>query len=423
MTISGVAWPQALHIDLSGANYKPYPLAIEPFQPIGGAPQAEIKTLQDTLGSDLQITGLFQVLDPRSFLASPAQEGLAASTIDFSKWTSVGAQGLLKATVAEYGSALTVDLHLFDTASATEQLHKSYQGTRVSARALAHHIADDLVLHFTGQPGIFETRIAYVRVAGRRRNVWVSNWDGTEARAVTHDRLALLPAWSPDGRTLAFTSYRSGTPYLYAADLITFAIRPLVRRGDLVSGACYSPGGKRMALTISSGGSSAIYLAGADGSNLRVLAASGGIDTSPTWSPDGKQIAFVSDRDGTPQIFVMDATGANVHRLTWQGNYNQEPKWSPRGNAIVFTARDERKVFDLFSVDPQSGKITRLTQDQGRSNWEPSWAPNGRHILFVSDRTGHNQLWLMSPDGSNQIQISHDRYDYSSPAWGPLPKN
>ena len=113
----------------------------------------------------------------------------------------------------------------------------------------------------------------------------------------------------------------------------------------------------------------------------------------------------------------MDANGGNVKRLTFQGNYNQTPKWSPRGDLIAFTARDERAVFDLFMVDVQSGQIKRLTQDQGL-NSEPSWSPNGRLLIFTSTRTGKHELWVTTPDGNSQHQLTHDG-GYSTPAWGP----
>jgi TolB protein len=150
---------------------------------------------------------------------------------------------------------------------------------------------------------------------------------------------------------------------------------------------------------------------------LRRLTKNGRIDISPTWSPDGKQIAFVSDREGSPQIWVMSSDGSNQRRVTYQGRYNQSPRWSPNGDLIVFSSRDEKYVFDLFTIDPNDpSKITRLTQNQG-NNIEPSWSPDGRHIVFSSTRTGVSELYIMTSDGFTQRRLTKGG-SFTSPSWG-----
>jgi TolB protein len=157
----------------------------------------------------------------------------------------------------------------------------------------------------------------------------------------------------------------------------------------------------------------------ADGSGLQRLTRDPATDSSPTWSPDGRRLAFVSSRSGNPHIFVMNADGSSPRRITFQGNYNQTPRWSPRGDLIAFCARDERKVFDIFVVSVDTGRVARVTQDQGRTNEEPSWAPNGRLLTFSSDRGGHTQLVVSTVDGERQTVVT-DGGDVTMPAWGPL---
>jgi TolB protein len=186
-------------------------------------------------------------------------------------------------------------------------------------------------------------------------------------------------------------------------------------------GGVYSPDGKRIAFSLMDGSNTDIWVMNADGSGARRLTRDPAIDLSPSWSPDGSRIAFVSDRAGTPQIYTMNADGSGVRRLTFQGNYNQTPSWSPRGDAIAFTARDERKVFDLFVVSPDTSVITRLTQDQGSTNEEPCWAPNGRLLVFHTDRNGSRQLMISDAKGDRQFAIlGSDGADLVSPVWGPL---
>lgn len=416
-----LASPLAAHaagrapLEISGAAFKPLPIALAPFT----GPGELTGPLADTLREDLLVSNLFEVLDPKSFLADPKSEGMTAASIDFSKWSAVGADSLVKATVAGDGKAAKVEFRLFDVMNGKEALKASYAGKPSELRRFAHLWADKLVEHFTGEPGVFRTRIAFVGKSNGSKQIWVADWDGRNAVPVTSGGdLNLLPSWSPDGKKVVFTSYRTGSPMLHVVDAESKAVRALPARGDLQTGGAYSPDGKRIAFTMSKDGNSDIYVMNADGSDLKQLTDTRETESSPSWSPDGRKLAFVSTRSGDPQIFVMNADGTGVERLTFQGKYNQTPEWSPRGDAIAFTARDERNVFDLFVIDMPSKKIRRLTQDQG-NNEEPSWAPNGRHLIFTSTRDGGaRRLYVMSAEGTNQRRLALDS-EASTPAWGP----
>jgi TolB protein len=402
------------YIEISGANVRPLPLALgaltgsrEPAAVIGA-------TLQD----DLALSGLFDLLDPRSFLADQSAEGLAASSIDFPKWAAVGADSLAKGAIAvdDKTGAVKAEFRLFDVVTRKEALRASLSGK--DPRRLAHEWADKLYEHFTGERGIFRTRLAFIRRTAAGKELWVADFDGRGPLALsTGGELNLLPAWSPDGRSVVFTSYRGGSPMLHVADLASRRLRALPARGDLQAGAAYSPDGKRIAYTQSQNGNSDIWAMNADGSSPVQLTDTRESESSPSWSPDGRRLAFVSTRSGDPQIFVMNADGSGVERLTFQGTYNQTPDWSPRGDLIAFTARDERNVFDLFTVNPSTRKIQRLTQDQG-NNEEPSFSPNGRHLVFVSTREGKRRLWTTSLDGTHQRPVPLDM-DAGTPSWGP----
>lgn len=400
---------------VSGAHFKPLPLAVAPF----GGSAAPAKALREALNEDLAISGIFELLDPASFLADPKKEGLSASTIDFSKWNAVGADSLLKANVSGDARNGKVDFRLFAVVSGKQTLQAEYEFRDGDLRTVAHAFADRLYEHFTGERGVFRTRLAWVRRVGGSKDLWVSDFDGRNAFALTASGgLNILPAWSPDGRTIAFTSFRSGSPMLHLLDVATKSVRALPARGDLQTGAAFSPDGKLIAFTLSDNGNSDVYVMNVDGTGLKRLTDSRESDSSPSWSPDGKRIAFVSTRSGGPQIFVMNADGTGVERLTFQGNYNQTPDWSPRGDLIAFTARDERRRFDVFTVDPKTKKIRRLTQDQG-DNEEPSFSPNGRHIVFASTRDGgKKRVWIMNADGTNQRRLPIDG-EHGTPAWGP----
>jgi TolB protein len=413
LLVPALARAQAPVIQISGANFRPLPLAYP--RPLADAgAQGSAPAFDEALLFDLTASGLFQVLDRKAFLAD-AREGLTAGSIQFARWADVGADSLVKVQLLGAANGeLRGDLRLFDVASARE----SFKVTLGPAqpRALAHQLADALYRHLTREPGPFSARLAFVRKSGPNRDVLVADWDGRNARPLTQGGINLLPTVGPGGE-VAFTTYRSGQPDLYVSRGGAAPV-PLLQARQMLTGVSYSPDGSRIAYSLAEGEGAQIYVASPDGSGRKRITDGFGINSSPSWSPDGRRLAFVSNRGGSPQVYVMNADGSGVRRLTFRGNYNQTPDWSPRGDLIAFTARDERNAFDLFTVHVETGVITRLTQDQG-NNEEPSFSPNGRLIVFSSSRTGTPRLFVMTADGNNQVALPMERGNHLTPDWGP----
>jgi len=388
---------------ITGTGEALYRLAIPPALDGGGAAGAA-RTLTAVMTNDMTLIGLFKVLDPKGFLANLAQEGTGISPQD---WISVGAQGVIKARARTAGGKVTVEFYLYDVARGTTPvLQRTYTGgsaTR-SVRHLAHRFGDDVVKFYTGDRGVFTTKIAFA--SGNRRkgisNVYAMDYDGYGVYRVSKTgQQNVLPAWSPTG-ALAWTSFMWSNPDLHVSS--GGRAQRISKYPGLNTGAAFSPRGNAIALTLSKDGNAEIYLISPAGGVMRRLTNNGAIDTSPAWSPDGGQIAFVSNRGGSPQIYIMSAGGGGARRLTFKGNYNQEPSWSPdpKNPLVAFTGRDEGGNYDIFTVNVKSGEVKRLTQGQG-SNTSPSWAPNGKLLVFSSSRGG---LWLMNADGLNQHRVT-----------------
>ncbi|MFY0570617.1 Tol-Pal system beta propeller repeat protein TolB [Archangium lansingense] len=411
------ALAQAPVIQISGANFRPMPLAATAPLVQGEEAKASAQEVDNTLMYDLRASGIFQVLDRASFLADP-KEGMAAGSINFSRWADVGAESLVKYSLAQEGGELKAEARVFNVGTGREDFKTAQSAPAAEAGLVAHKLADAIYRHFTREPSPFLSRITYVRKTGNNRDVWVADWDGRNAKQVTRGGINLLPSLGPDG-TVGYTSYQQGEPDIYIRRPDGNTTRVKTSEGQMATGIAFSPDGKRIAYSLATGESTQIWVAEADGDKPKQLTDTRfGINTSPSWSPDGKRIAFVSNRGGSPQVYVMNADGSGVRRLTFQGNYNQTPDWSPRGDLIAFTARDERNAFDLFTVNVDSGKVTRLTQDQA-NNEEPSFSPNGRLILFTSTRTGSPQLFVMTADGNNQVQLpAQDKAALLTPDWG-----
>jgi TolB protein len=402
---------------IGSPTFQPLPIAIAEFV-AEGEPRAA-QEAAEVVRSDLALSGLFDVLDPKGFLADPG-EGFAASSIRFARWADVGAEGLVRARVRRDGGELVGELHVYEVRAGREALVRTVRAAAAAPRAVGHRMADEIVRHYTREPGVFSTQIVAIRKARGLFELVLFDADGKNPRVLLSERTILLtPSWRPDGKELLLTSYRSGRPELWALRLDDRSFRRVGQISNAMGGV-YSPDGRRIAFTATEGGNSDVWVMGADGTDARRLTREPALDLSPSWSPDGKRIAFVSDRAGTPQIYVMNADGSGVRRLTFQGNYNQTPQWSPRGDLVAFTARDERKVFDVFVVPPDGGRVDRITQDQGRTNEEPSWAPNGRLVVFRSDRAGPSQLVISDPRGDRQTAVAGGGGELSAPAWGPL---
>jgi TolB protein len=407
---------QRPYIDVGSPTFQPLPIAVADFQGEGDVRGREIS---DIVRSDLALSGLFDVLDPKGFLAE-ASEGYAAPSIRFTRWADVGADGLAKARLQRSGEVVEGEVHLYEVRAGREALSATVRAPASDARAIGHRIADEIVRYYTREPGVFGTKIAAIRKARGMFELLLLDADGRNPRALLSERSILLtPAWRPDGKEILVTSYRAGRPEIWAYRLADRSFRRLSSVPNAMGGV-YSADGTRIAFTASEAGNADVWVMNADGSGARRLTKDAALDLSPAWSPDGKRITFVSDRAGTPQLYVMSADGGDARRLTFQGNYNQTPQWSPRGDLVAFTARDERKVFDVFVISPDSGRINRLTQDQGRTNEEPSWAPNGRLVVFKSDRGGASQLVVSDPRGERQTVIATGVGELSAPAWGPL---
>jgi len=411
-----------LVIDVDPSKFRQYPIAATALKNFGDAPDADnVAALgQSVLMSDFAVAGLFEVLDPKSFLEDPKTSGITEATVNFTQWLQVGAEGLVKGGFWIMGDKVKLDLRLFDVAQGKEMLARTYEDDARHVRAMLHAFADEIVKFFTKEDGIFSTKIAAIRKAGKGKQAVVMDFDGHgQYVLVDNANINLLPAWSPEGGGVYFTSYMNGNPDLYrvGASPGDKIVKVSVFRG-LNVGASVSRANGKVALTLSKDGNSEIYAMNADGTGVQRITNSWGIDASPSWAPDGATLAFVSDRSGSPQIYVQPTAGGTALRLTFQGNYNQSPAWSPKGDKIAFCGRDERLVFDLFLVDVGSKEITRLTQDQG-NNEDPAWSPDGRHIVFSSTRTGTSQLFIMNADGANQRQITDGKGDYQTPDWSP----
>ena len=363
---------------------------------------------------DFEVVGLFNLLDPTSFPPALQQEGLGFSS---ALWGQVGAQAVAKLKASREGGNATVEGRLYQIGRGESPvLSKTYRGGDL--RSLVHRWVNDVIQQFTGTPGPLGSRIAFAQ-SGRTPEIAAIGMDGGQMQVLTKmNSECLLPAYSPTGREVAFTSFLRGGADLWIVPAGGGRARWVSHRSGMNSGAVWYPDGVSIALTLSHEGNPEIYkIRASDAGIVSRLTNQNASDLSPTISGDGSQIAFVSDRGGSPQIYLMSASGGGAKRLTFAGNQNTTPKFNPRADKplIAFTGRDERLNFDIFVFDVSKGKIDRMTQSQG-SNYDPAWSPDGRLLVYASSRGG---LFVMNAETRKEIQIY--RGGAHSPSWGPTP--
>lgn len=361
------------------------------------------------LRKDLDLSGVFSVAD-----TDPLKDKLVA---DPSLAGTVRVEGSVDAMG---GGGFQFTGEVFDLGTAESVFRRVYAFEATEARSVMHRFNDDLLEALTGERGIAETQLAFVREDGRTKEIWVSDYDGENARQLTHDHsIALSPAWAPWGTELAFTTFKRGNPDLYLFDLLKGASYPFSTRPGLNTAPCYSPDGKWVACTISRDGNAEIYVVSRDAQTARRLTRNERIDSSPSFSPTGREIAFTSDRSGSPQIYVMDAEGSNQRLLTLEGKYNDSPQWSPKADKIVYASRHDA-VFDVILMDANGQNPVQITFEAGH-NENPHWSADARKIYFSSTRSGRRQIYVMNPDGSDVVQLTQGG-DSFNPAPGPRPR-
>ena len=406
-----------VYINITGGGGKKLNIAIPDFSVIAGTDSTAIAPmLASVAGADLTFSGLFSVVAATGSIPAANAEALKKSWTDFA---AAGAHAGVHGLLALRGPRLEADMRLYDLTTPEFRLiaSKKFDVAAEQPRRLAHKIADEIVLQFTGELGIADTKLAYVAGARGVKEIQIADYDGAGARPLTRNgSLNLMPVWSPDTRSLAFTSFKGGYPDLYRA--FPFERRPdqtLAAFTGINSSPGFSPDGRSIAMTLSKDGNPEIYVLTLATGAFRRLTRHQGIDTEPSWSPTGRDIAFISDRLGVPHLFVMDTEGGNVRQLTFAG-FHTQPRWSPKGDAIVYTMR--QGAHDLWAINADGSNARRLTSGPG-DNQGATWAPNGRHIAFQSNRLGSWQIFSMLTDGSEQAPITRGPGEFTSPSWSP----
>ncbi len=202
----GLAWPDPaparVYIDITKPSSRKLPLAMPEFQPNAAAGSQSLGGEGNRiLRADLEYTGLFDVLDPKTYLGS------GAGAVNPREWRRIGAELLITADYTLTGGSLGIECKLHDVTDGKLLVGRRYDGVPADLPAMMHRFADEVMEAITGQKSVFSTQIAFVHAEGGKKEIWLMDFDGSHPRQFTHrGDLTLFPSWSPDGRLMAYTT-------------------------------------------------------------------------------------------------------------------------------------------------------------------------------------------------------------------------
>ena len=299
-----------------------------------------------------------------------------------------------------------------DAISKQTKFSRSYTGA--SLRKQAHAFANDIVETITGKKGIGQTKIAFkAQSPGGSGEIYVSDFDGHNPQAVTHDNaIVAAPAWVPGRLGLFYTSYQPGNPDIFYHNLSTGDRRIIAKFSGLNTSAAISPDGSRMALILSKSGSPDVWVCNIDGTNLKQLTATPEDESSPCWSPNGDWICFATKLNARRVLAKVPAGGGAVQRIPTSGASSPtEPDWSPDGKWIAFTSQYS-SGFTICIVPAGGGTATALVEGE-----DPSWSPNSRTLVCTRRPGGHYALSVLDAMTKQVKDIGRIMGNDSQPAW------
>jgi len=404
-----------LTIEITEGVESALPVAVVPF-----ASQGAPVDLRSIINADLERSGYFKMMAEQGMASRPS----TTAEVDFKNWQDLGQNYLVIGRVNPNGGQYNVEFQLFDVYKGGQLLGYQINSSAADLRKTAHTISDMIFEKLTGKKGVFSGRIAYITSNSLGHKKWtyqlqVADSDGMNPQTIaTSNEPLMSPAWSPDGKQMAYVSFEKKKAAIYIQTLATGA-RTRVAEFPGINGApAWSPDSTRLALTLSKDGSPDIYVLNLTTHALTKITNSSAIDTEPTWSPDGNNIVFTSGRGGKPQLYMASSQGGNEQRLTFTGDYNARASFSPDGKYLAMVHGNGNN-YRIGVMDMATRAINVLTS--GPTDESPSFAPNGSMILYASKKGGTGFLSAVSIDGKMQQKLVFNSGEVREPAWSPSP--
>jgi TolB protein len=418
LLLGSATFAQGLNIDIVNGNPSALPIAVVPFGFDGSAVPPDTNP-GEIVRADLARSGQFRTLPKDSIVEFPTRE----SEVKFATWRLLKQDYLVVGRMSEGGEGIRVEWSLFDVARQQAMTGGAISGQRTGLRDIAHQIADAIYEKILGVRGAFWTRIAYITATGTAPNLqyalMVADSDGYNPQVVVRSRESLMsPAWSPDGRKLAYVSFESGNSAVYVQDLSTGSRQVISNSRGINSAPAFSPDGNRLALSLSKGGNPDIYVLDLGSRQFTQITKHFAIDTEPHWAPDGQGIYFTSDRSGKPQIYLTSPSGGDATRVTFEGQYNASASVVDAKGIKIAMVQGNGNVYRIAILDRVTNQYSLVSP--GSQDEHPSFAPNGSMLLYAASEGLRGVLYAVSADGRVRQRLGLAEGDVREPAWGPF---
>ena len=395
-------------VEIAGVGATQLPLAVPRFRDEDRSGQQ----LSAIVRADLERSGAFRIVESSGALDERSQP-------QWADWRGRGADALVAGSVTRLADGrFDVRYKAWDVVKSEALLGQALAVPAGDLRLAAHRIADALQQRLTGEPGVNATRIAYVTRAANRYTLRITDADGDGGQvALASPQPIISPAWSPDGRSLAYVSFESGKAVVMVQDVVNGERRAVASFRGSNSAPAWSPDGRQLAVTLSRDGLAQLYLIDLSGDGLRRLTNSSGIDTEAAFAPDGQSIFFVSDRGGGPQVYRQPLAGGSAERVSFNGAYNISPAVSPDGRFLAWVSRGSG--FRVM-LQPLDGSAPPLQVTDTNDDESPSFAPNSRLVIYATRSQGRDVLMTTTLDGKIRTRLLSSGIDVREPAWGPF---
>ncbi len=417
-----------LYIEITGGQEVGIPIAVVPFTSVVPSDpidrMVEVENISNIIQTDLHNSGYFRALN----VVRAANNPKSAAEINTGYWKNYGAANLVLGSVIPKGGGLyDISFQLFDIYKDNREplLNVRFRSKYPSQfRALAHYVSDLIFQKITGVRGFFSTRIAYITVDRSKQGstihtITVADADGYNDRPlVTANYPITCPRWSPNGKQIAFVSFRGARASVNVVSVESGHVETLTRYPGLNDAPAWSPDGTRLAVVLSKDGSPKIYILDLISHELQRITGGNAIDTEPYWHPDGQSILFTSNRGGKPQIYQVILQSGAVQRVTFDGNYNATPSLTPDGKRLVMLHQSANGAYNIAVQNLDTGKVKVITR--AYLDESPTLAPNGMMVLYGTRETDHNVLGAVTLDGKFRMRLPLQGSNVKEPAWSPF---
>jgi Tol biopolymer transport system component len=248
----------------------------------------------------------------------------------------------------------------------------------------------------------------------------------------------VAPAWAPDGRRIAFVSFRdtlagkwglgNGAVYVMPFDPATGQAgeaRRVTDDGGSEGWPTWSPDGRRIAFQSNRSGNWDVWIINADGTGLAQLTRHPADDRFPSWSPDGTRIAFTSKRSGSYDVWVLDVQAAlssgddsGAVNLTNSPSEDRYPFWSPDGKQLTFNSKRDGN-YEIYIMNSDGSHPRNVSNSPRSAEGLADWSPDGTRLVFYSDRSGNKEVYILDLASLAWTNISNHPASDEFCVWSP----